>query len=439
MNTLQNVKHLKDYDNTLIVDQHGQTLFFDMADLQILTNLGYTMDQFVGRNITAVYDNLTLEDSTLITVLKTGKPMEHVTQQLRAKNGFTYISKNSTYPILDTQGVVKGAIEFSKHYYEKQDIHVLKDYPQHKNYRKNNTIHTIEDVVAVSDQSIRVQEKMKKFAKTDSTLMIFGRTGTGKELVAQAIHNMSNRSLSPYLSINCSELTEEKIQKQLIEEGLLEKINGGTLFLDNLQALPLEAQYPLLRIIEQQKIYNQQTDSFVHIDLRIMAATNIPPMELLTNGVIREELFYRLHILELTIPSLKERKEDIEPLMYHFIHFFNAHMDVSITQIQEDAIKACQQYDWPGNVRELKNAMESAFHQAEGHEITIDDLPDRLQAHHSVDMHETYHLKDEVDQFERMLVKKTFEQTGGKLAESARRLGISKQLLKYKLAKYELR
>lgn len=99
MNTLQDVKHLKDYDNTLIVDQHGQILFFDMADLQVLTNLGYTMDRFVGRNITAVYDNLTLEDSTLITVLKTGKPMGHVTRQLHASIGFTYISKNSTYPI----------------------------------------------------------------------------------------------------------------------------------------------------------------------------------------------------------------------------------------------------------------------------------------------------------------------------------------------------
>ncbi|MEN0587012.1 hypothetical protein [Kurthia gibsonii] len=108
MNMLQDVKYLKDYDNKLIVYQHGQTLFFDMTDLQILTNLGYTMDQFVGRNITAVYDNLTLEDSTLITVLKTGKPMGHVTRQLHASIGFTYISKNSTYPILDTQGVVKG-------------------------------------------------------------------------------------------------------------------------------------------------------------------------------------------------------------------------------------------------------------------------------------------------------------------------------------------
>lgn len=439
MNTLQDLKHFKDYDNTLIVDQHGQTLFFDMADMQILTNLGYTMDEFVGRNITAVYENLTLEDSTLITVLKTGKPMEHVTQQLRAKNGFTYISKNSTYPILDTQGVVKGAIEFSKHYYEKQDIHVLKDYPQHKNYRKNNTIHTIDDVVAVSEKSLLLQHKIKKFATTDSTLMIFGRTGTGKELVAQAIHNMSNRSLSPYVSLNCSELTEQKVQKQLIDDGLLEKINGGTLFLDNLQALPLEAQYPLLRIIEQRKVYNQQTDSFIHIDVRIIVATNLPPTELLTNGLIREELFYRLHILELHIPSLKERREDIEPLMHHFIDFFNAHMDVSIISIHEDAIKACQQYDWPGNVRELKNAMESAFHQTEGNEITLEDLPERLQKHTTIDLHETYHLKDEVEQFERMLVKKTFEQTGGKLAESARRLGISKQLLKYKLAKYELR
>lgn len=99
MNMLQDVKHLKDYDNTLIVDQHGQTLFFDMADLQVLTNLGYTMDRFVGRNIIAVYDNLTLEDSTLITVLKTGKPMGHVTRQLHASIGFTYISKNLTYPI----------------------------------------------------------------------------------------------------------------------------------------------------------------------------------------------------------------------------------------------------------------------------------------------------------------------------------------------------
>ncbi len=159
--------HLSDFDNVLVVDEFGNTLYYDLADLNILAKLS-TPEEFLGKKVTSFYTNLTDENSTLMTVLRTGKALCNVSQEMVAKTGSSYISKSSTYPIIDNDQIV-GAIEFSRHYYTKENMHYLDQYKRHKVYRKNNTIYTIEDLITKNKNMQAIKVKMERIAKHDST------------------------------------------------------------------------------------------------------------------------------------------------------------------------------------------------------------------------------------------------------------------------------
>ncbi|WP_078412371.1 sigma-54 interaction domain-containing protein [Priestia abyssalis] len=451
----ENFGHLSEYDNILVVDKNGIIIFYDLADLNVLKELGQRPEEFMGKHITKFYKNLTDENSTLINVLKSGTALCNVQQELVTKTGNVMVSKNSSYPIIEN-GKVIGAIEFSKHYFTKENIQSLDKYAGHQLYRKNNTIYTIDNIITGNSKMKAIKHKIEKVSKTNSTVLIFGKTGTGKEVVAQAIHNLSDRYDKPFISLNCGAIPASLLESTLFGTmkgsftgsedmpGLFEQADGGTLFLDEINSLDISLQVKLLKAIEEKTIRRIGGKKNISLNIRVISATNEDPDILLAEKRLREDLFYRLGVVQMDLPSLTERKEDIEVLLEYYINFYNNNMNITIEGVHEEVLACFQRYDWPGNIRELKNAVETAYNHADTSQITMDDIPARIRKYSGTsttqlkEMNITS-LKEAVDGYEKDIIVSKFKATNGKIAETARQLGISKQLLKYKMDKYKLR
>lgn len=452
---LEQFNHLSDFDNVLVVDEEGKTLYYDLADLNVLAKIGHRPEDFLGKKVTSFYTNLSDENSTIMTVLSTGKAMCNIHQEMVAKTGDVYHSFSSTFPIIDN-GKMVGAIEFSKHFYSKEHMHYLDQYTTHKVYRKNNTVYTIDNLITKTKEMEAIKAKIERISKYDSTVLLYGKTGTGKEIVAQAIHNESNRFAKPFISLNCSALPENLAESTLwgVEQndvshqeariGVFEQAMGGTIFLDDINELDPHIQAKLLQVIEEKKIRRIGGTTDIHLDIRFISSTNEDPAILLQEKKIREDLYYRLGVVQIDLPELKDRKEDIELLLWHFIHFYNQHMNVSIHTVEQEVIDVFRMYHWPGNIRELKNAIETAIHNMENGIISLEDIPPRIRNANQTEsnisrVRKITDLKDAVDEYEKTIIAEELNNAKGVIAETARRLGVSKQTLKYKLTKYELR
>lgn len=451
---LENFKHLSDFDDILITDEKGMILFYDLADLKVLSEMGVRPEEFMGKHITSFYKNLTNQNSTIMNVLKNGKAICNVKQELVTKNGNLLVSVNSTYPIEENDKII-GAIEFSKHFYTKEDIHSLNNFASHKVFRKNNTIYTIDNIITVNANMETVKNRIRKIAKTDSTVLIYGQTGTGKEMVAQSIHNESDRFGGPFISLNCGAIPPNLLESTLFGTvkgsftgavdmpGLFEQADGGTLFLDEINSLDYYLQVKLLKAIEEKMIRRIGGNKNITVNIRVISATNEDPDTLVAEKKLREDLYYRLGVVQIDLPRLNERKEDIAVLLKNFIDFYNTHMDLFIKGVEPEVLECFKKYHWPGNIRELKNAVETAYNNALTDMITIEDIPKRIREYQGTTkmvQRETkiHSLKDAVENYEKEIIAKELKRTNGKLTEAAKGLGISKQLLRYKLDKYQL-
>lgn len=448
-------KKLADYDNILITDEQGKIIFYDLADLNVLKVLGYRPEEFMGKHITSFYENLSDETSTIMHVLKSGKAVCNVKQELMTKRGNPFVTINSTYPIVENNKII-GAIEFSKHLFSTDQIQSLDKFASHKVYRKNNTIYTIDDIISINPAMEKIKKKIEKISKTSSTVLIYGRTGTGKEVIAQAIHNLSDRYEKPFISLNCGAVPPTLLESTLFGTtkgsftgsedmpGLFEQAEGGTLFLDEINSLDINLQVKLLKAIEEKNIRRIGGKKNISVNIRVISATNEDPEILLEERRLREDLFYRLGIVQIDLPNLTERKEDIEVLVKHFIDFYNSNMNIYIEGIQPEVLACFKWYDWPGNIRELKNAIETAYNHASSAFITLEDIPRRISKYNGriksalTDITGRT-LKDAVEEYEKEIIVRELKNSNGVIAETGRRLGLSKQSLKYKMDKYGLR
>lgn len=452
-----NFKKLSDYDNILITDEKGKIIFYDLADLKVLKVLGFRPEDFMGKHITSFYQDLTEETSTIMSVLKSGKPIVNIRQELLTKNGNPFITINSTFPIIEEDKII-GAIEFSKHLFTKEDIQSLDKMAGHKIYRKNNTIYTIDDIISNNPTMKSIKSKLQRMGKTHSTVLIYGRTGTGKEVIAQAIHNLSDRFEKPFISLNCGAVPPTLLESTLFgttkgsftgaedTPGLFEQADGGTLFLDEINSLDISLQVKLLKAIEEKNVRRIGGKKNISVNIRVISATNEDPEILVTEKRLREDLFYRLGIVQIDLPPLKDRKEDIELFVEHFIQFYNSNMNMHIAEVNTEVLECFKRYDWPGNIRELKNAIETAYNNAVTSEITLEDIPQRIRKYRepvlgegAIHGLEGRSLKDAVEEYEKQMILHELHQSNGVMAEAGRRLGVSKQALKYKMEKYNLR
>jgi arginine utilization regulatory protein len=450
---LREFTHLSDFDNILIVDKNGNVIFYEFADLKVLRELGLRPENFMGKHVTRSYKNLTSENSTIMNVLQTGEPICNVKQELIITNGNLFRTVNSTYPIIEDNEII-GAIEFSKHLYSKEHIQSLDKFAGHKIYRKNNTIFTIDNLISVNPAMEEIKHKIMKIAKTNSTVLIYGKTGTGKEVVAQSIHNLSDRYGAPFISLNCGAVPPNLLESTLFgtvkgsftgavdRPGLFEQAEGGTLFLDEINSLDYYLQVKLLKAIEEKVTRRIGGNQNINVDIRVISATNEDPENLVAEKKLREDLFYRLGVVQIDLPTLAERKDDIEELLDYYLNFYNNNMNMYIEAVEPDVVEYFKRYPWPGNIRELKNAIETAYNNATTNIITLKDIPKRIREYSDTSPFEredegTLSLKQSVERYEKEIILREFKRNE-KLTETARKLGISKQLLKYKLEKYNI-
>ena len=439
----------------LVTDKNGMIIFYDLADLNVLREIGLRPEELIRKHFTKFYQNLSNENSTIMAVLKSGTPVCDKRQELITKKGNSFVSISSTYPLLENNQVI-GAVEFSKHLYKKENIKSLGKIAHHKLYRKNNTIYTIDNLITKSPKMEEVKQRIKNVARTNSTVLIHGKTGTGKELVAQSIHNLSESYRGPFISLNCGAIPPNLMESTLFGTvkgsftgasdnlGLFEQAEGGTLFLDEINSLDYYLQVKILKAIEEKMIRRIGGDRNIYLNIRVITATNENPEILLAEKRLREDLYYRLAVVQIDLPTLKERIEDIELLTQYYIEFYNNNMNIFIDEVEDQVIECFKRYNWPGNIRELKNAIETIYNNVSTNVITLDDIPKRIKDFNvspAIEPFEesTQSLKELVESFEKELIIKELDNMYGKMTEASKRLGISKQLLKYKMDKYKLK
>ena len=308
------------------------------------------------------------------------------------------------------------------------------------------------DVVAESPAMRQVIEMVRRVAPTDATVMLRGESGTGKEVVATAIHAASGRSSGPLIKVNCGAIPENLLESELFghvrgaftgadrdAQGYFQAADGGTLFLDEIGELPLALQVKLLRALQDGAITPVGSRQPRPVNVRIVAATNRDLEAAMEAGEFREDLYYRIHVVPISLPPLRQRREDITALI-DFFHARLAQRGRSIVPWSAEAIQAMLQYAWPGNVRELQNAVEHASVMATGHEVTIADLPVALrQAAGTREVHDNGVAQLDgltLEEMERLMIVRALELEGGNQTHAARRLGITRRTLGYRMARH---
>jgi DNA-binding NtrC family response regulator len=291
-----------------------------------------------------------------------------------------------------------------------------------------------------------VIELIKVVAKSNATVLITGESGTGKELVARAVHSHSPRMGRPFVAVSCGALPESLLESELFghekgsftgayaqKKGKFEFANRGTLFLDEVGEMSGNIQVHLLRVLEEKEFTRVGGNEPIKVDVRVISATNKDLKRAIANGEFREDLYYRLNVVTIELPPLRERKEDIPVLAQHFLNKFALENDKEVTGFSNEATKSLLDYDWPGNVRELENAVERGVILAKGSLVTVADLPqESLSLAHSAP------IGRDLRGVERNHILSVLNGTGGNYSEAARVLGITRMTLYSKTREYGL-
>lgn len=316
----------------------------------------------------------------------------------------------------------------------------------HAQLRQRQGIHSM---VGRSPAMRELFEKIRLVADTRSTVLITGESGTGKELVARSLHLESSRRDQPFVPINCAAIPETLVESELFghekgaftgaterREGLFQAAKGGTLFIDEIGELPLGLQSKLLRAIESRMILPVGRTREIPIDVRLVAATNRALKELVERREFRDDLYFRLKVVELTLPPLRQRREDIPLLVRHFIEQIAEENRRPVREIAPEALQAIVAYDWPGNVRELRNTLEGAIVLSMNERVELVDLPDSIRGARQIQevLQPGMTLKD----LEREAIRRALQQSGGHRTQAAQSLGISTRTLQRKLKEFQL-
>ncbi len=311
------------------------------------------------------------------------------------------------------------------------------------------------DMIGTSQPMQAIFRTIEKVARTDSTAFIWGESGTGKELVARAVHELSRRSDGPFIKVNCGALTETLLESELFGHekgaftgalktklGRFELAEGGTLFLDEIGDVSPAMQVKLLRALQEHEFERVGGESTIKVDVRVLSATNKNLETEVAEGRFRQDLYYRLHIVPIHLPPLRDRRDDVPLLVQHFIDKLSERTNPDVKAISDDALGRLMAYDWPGNVRELENIIEQALVFSEGDSISVGALPPFLQGNTTrediLEVPKQMSLPEILDDLERQLILKAFEKAKGVKTETARLLGIKTSALYYKLDKYQI-
>ena len=489
------------YEGVMITDTDGRIVYFNAAQAKIDD---LAPEYAVGKKVTDVY-RVDEGVSPTMQCLRTGKSIDNLACFYRTRLGKVVNSLHNVFP-LHAGGRLIGAICFVRDYSSVEQNFESVSTPGNKKSLqtfnvdpaawkrqdfKNGTRFIFGDIIGKSPDFIQAVDAAKLSSDSPSPLMLFGETGTGKELFAQSIHNNSRRRAKQYVAVNCAAIPENLLEGILFgtsrgaftgavdKQGLFERANGGTLFLDEINSMPVGLQAKLLRVLQERKIRRVGSLDETEIQLKIISSVNEEPHQAISRGALRPDLFYRLGVVFVRIPPLRERMGDLEPLICHFLQKINTSLNKRVNAISAEVMDLFQRYEWPGNVRELEHVIEGALNLVEDRD-TIEYR--HISVHIGVSLHGVdsagaaseaepprrdgtppvahkgrinivfpsspaphadtpandkgllaQQTENEIRSIEAALVG-----TGGNAAKAARKLGLSPQLLHYKLKKYRI-
>jgi len=437
-----------------IVDKHGRIVYYNKFAEKIDA---VDIKKAIGRHLLEVYPSLSYETSTLLTVIKTGQPILKVEQTFINYKGEKITTINSTFPIRDKKGNIVGAIELSKDITQVREMseqivdlqNRLYSNKSQKITKINTARYTFLDIIGENETMLKLKKIGLKAADTTAPVLIYGDTGTGKELFVHAIHNASKRRARPFIAQNCAALPANLLEGILFgtvkggftgaedRKGLFELADGGTLFLDEINSMPLELQSKLLRVLEDNSFRPIGGTRDIVVDVRIIAATNIPPEEAVRNNLLRKDLFYRINVIRLNIPALKDRREDIPLLTNYFIKKYNEKLNKSVKGVSNEVMDILINNSWEGNVRELENLIEGIMSIYDVDIIDMEHLPPKFKREKDFKIHKS--LKDTLQHIEKNLIVEALHQTNYNITKASQILNIPRQTLQYKIGKYNIK
>ncbi len=446
-----------------VVDENTVTVIYNqkMAELENMKQ-----ESVMGEKLLDVFPSLNKENSTLLRTLRNGQSINNRQQEYLNKYGQKIITINSTIPIKFEDGTI-WALEVAKDITEVKNLYNKINRLQEKLYNNNDIddkkegYFTFADIKGQDPKLKQVINYARQAAKTDSSILIVGETGTGKELFAQSIHTASNRYNRPFIAQNCAAMPENLLEGILFgtrkggftgavdRKGLFEQANGGTLLLDEINSMSSALQAKLLRVLQTNEIRPVGGDSKIKVDVRIMATTNKPPVEAIRDGDLREDLYYRLAVVLLYLPPLSERKEDILILADYFINKFNHKFDRNVKGISEKVKEWFLNYHWPGNVRQLEHIIEGAINilgdsniikeeHVRAFLINLEKNTSIKESENEDIDHSELTLPEKMNEIEKKIILQTLEETNGNITRAAEKLGLKRQSLQYRIDKYNL-
>jgi arginine utilization regulatory protein len=456
---------ISDYvdEGIAVIDKSGILTYYNkqMAEIE-----GLVAEEVVGRYVLDIYPTFNLQNSTLLKTLKTGKPILNSEQHYINYKGKKIFAIVSDIPIIE-DGEIVGVIELAKDLYKTKNLYETINRMQNQDDRNNKrdqkmriNYYTFDDFKTRDESLLKLINKTKKLSVSDSNVLIYGETGTGKEIFAQSIHNSSRRKHKPFIAQNCAAIPESLLESILFgtakgsftgafdRPGLFEQADGGTLLLDELNSMPYFLQGKLLRVLEEGYIRRVGASEDRKVNVRVIATVNSNPITLIKNGILRKDLFYRLSVINIFIPPLRERKGDILWLADYFISKYKPLSMNKTPKLSKEVRQAFLRYRWDGNVRELENVIESAVNVLgeEDTEINFEHLPfyliERLR---DIDVSEAgssgifTSLKEAVEGFEKELINDALSKSGGNITRAAEILKVKRQTLQHKMRRLNLK
>jgi arginine utilization regulatory protein len=436
-----------------IVDKEGNTLYYNKSMGRIE---GISPREMLGKRAFEFLNGVEEESSTLINAIKNRKQYVDVIQNYSSFHGKKITSINTTVPVVSNDKII-GAVEISK------DITQLKELNEKicKLQGSDNSIskfYTFEDIIGESESIKSVINKAKRASISNSTVLIYGETGVGKEVFAQSIHSSGIRKDKPFVPINCAAIPSSLLESMLFgtakgsftgaedKKGLFIEANGGTILLDEINSMDTILQSKLLRVLQDGFIRPIGSNTCIDVDVRIIATLNEEPEKLIKEGKLRKDFYYRLSVLRIDVPPLKERKDDIKEFCLGFIDYYNKLLGKQVEDIEENVLLAFKAHDWPGNIRELKNVIEAAMNMVDkGKVLTKEYFESKIITNKLLNksLEQVYDLKSKsleeyMDNMEAEIIKECLIKNNSNISKAAKELKMTRQNLQYKIKKYKL-
>lgn len=447
---------LEHLDGVVITDPQGRYVYVNQKWSEMMG--GVSIEEVRGKYVKEYIPNTKID-----YVLKTGEP--YFGNVIVAKGPDKVEAFSSYLPIFKDGRIVagfinvifrgmEGALDFSK---KINSMLVKIKYYEEELRQLRGAKYTIDNIIGISPEVRDLKEKIFNAARSNSTVIIEGETGTGKELVAHSIHDLSLRASKSFIKVNCAAIPKNLLESEFFgyEEGAFtgaikggrpgkfEMANGGSLFLDEINQLPLELQPKLLRTLQEREVERIGGSANIPVDVRIIVASNIELQRLVREKKFRADLFYRLNVIKILLPPLRERKEDIDLLVDSILEKLNFELGMAVPGVEEEAKLRLMDYNWPGNIRELQNVVERAMNLSWGERLKwshfeeyFDNKTLSTRARTCVDRQENRGLLELRDEFEKSIITDALAENQNNKAETARALNISRALLYRKIEKF---